>query len=426
MRSTRLALFLVLALAAPASADVLRILDDDGEAAQVRVDLMQQATGAIHSVYFMARNDLVTLSTLALLRDARRRGVPDVRLIVDATFHHIPKPVLAYLADEGVEVRIYHPFTLLHLGWIFRRMHDKAVIVDGRRYITGGRNLADSYFGLEKKKKNYVDRDVYVDGESATDADRHFVALWNSAHVADHDSSASAESKQKAGQRLDDALRDAICSGFITVDSGRDWSAGRSEVASTRFLHDPISDADGPRLAMRLAELIDEAKTSIVIESPYLIPSRPMLELLEKKGREGLSIVIVTNSLLSTDGVLPYVGYLKYRRRVIRAGIEIREYKGPGVLHAKSAVIDGRVLLIGSFNLDHRSQNLNSEVMCVAVDEDVARELRDSIETHILNSWTIHTGAHPPRNERPPRIRRFDRLKMLAIRMILPLIEGQL
>ena len=148
MRWSGLALLVVAGLAAEGRADVLRILDDPREAAQARVDIIQQARGEIDAVYFLARNDRITLTALSLLRDARRRGVGSVRLIVDANFQHIPRPVLGYLRDEGVEVRVYHPISLRHPSWLFRRMHEKFVVVDGKRYIAGGRNLAESYFGL--------------------------------------------------------------------------------------------------------------------------------------------------------------------------------------------------------------------------------------------------------------------------------------
>ena len=52
--------------------------------------------------------------------------------------------------------------TLRHPSWLFRRMHEKVVVVDRERYIAGGRNLAEAYFGMARKK-NYVDRDVYVE-----------------------------------------------------------------------------------------------------------------------------------------------------------------------------------------------------------------------------------------------------------------------
>src|SRR6266540_4150743 len=169
MRWSGLALLVVAGLAAEGRADVLRILDDPREAAQARVDIIQQARDEIDAVYFLARNDRITLAALALLREARRRGVGRVRLIVD----------------------------------------EKFVVVDGRRYIAGGRNLAESYFGMAYP--NFVDRDVYVDGPSAAEATRHFENLWSSGHVADLSTRVSAAERRNAGALLDKAARELVC-----------------------------------------------------------------------------------------------------------------------------------------------------------------------------------------------------------------------
>src|SRR5256885_15505258 len=114
----RLLCFALLTVAASANADTLRLLDDPREAAQARVDIIQTARFEIDALYFLARNDRIALAALALLRDARRRGVADVRLVVDANFQHIPKAVLAHLSEEGVQVRVYHPLTVRHPSWI--------------------------------------------------------------------------------------------------------------------------------------------------------------------------------------------------------------------------------------------------------------------------------------------------------------------
>jgi putative cardiolipin synthase len=406
----------------PAAGDVFRILDDPREAAQARVDVIQQASDEINALYFLARNDRVTLTALALLRDARRRGVA-TRLIVDANFHRIPKALLAHLREEGVHIRVFHPLTLRHPSWIFRRMHEKVVVVDGERYITGGRNLAEAYFGLAKK--NYVDRDVYVEGASAADADHHFEKVWSSRHVADLRVRVSAREKSRARDLLDSVLRDLECDGFVELNTGRNWSEGQKEVQGVGFLHDPLLTEDGTRVGERLARIVEEATTSVVIESPYLIPSRSLLELLERKLAEGVYVTILTNSLRSTDGVLPHAGYVKYRRRLVRAGVDVREYKGPDMLHAKTVVIDGRVVLIGSYNLDPRSQNLNTEVMCVVEDADVGRQVLDSIDVHLANAWTVHRAGRPFLfgRDREPRAKSF---RAWAARLLLPLIERQL
>ena len=402
-------------VAVTARADVVRILDDPRDAAQAKADMIQQARGEIDAVYFLARNDRITLSALALLRDARRRGVPRVRLIVDANFQHIPKAVLAHIAAEGVEVKIYHPLTLRHPSWIFSRMHEKFVVVDGRRYVTGGRNLAESYFGLAKR--NFVDRDVYVDGASAGDAARHFENLWRSEHVADLRVRVPPAALQNAGCILDDALHDLVREHFIAVDTGHDWSAGQRDIGRVRFLDDSRGE-NNHEVASEIADIINTANTSIVIESPYLVPSKALLELLEKKSAAGVYILIVTNSFRSTDGVLPYAGYLRYRHRVLRAGIDIAEYKGPDTLHAKTMVIDGRTILIGSYNLDPRSENLNTEVMCVARDEETAGEVLDSVDAHLEHSWRV---GH--RDEAPPVEHSFS---VWALRMLVPVLKSQL
>jgi len=395
---------LALLLALPASADVFRVLDDPSDAMQARVDMIRQARSEIDAVYFLARNDRVTLTVLRALRDARRRGVERVRLIVDANFQHIPKGVLAHLSDEGVQVRVYHPLTLRHPSWIFHRMHEKFIVADGARYIAGGRNLAESYFDMTKR--NFIDRDVYVDGASAMDAQQHFDDLWSSDDVADLDVHVSASEKARASSLLETSS--------LTFDTGCDWSAGAHEVASVQFLHDGITQS--------LVEMIAGAQSSIVIESPYVVPTPPLMELLEKKVAEGVRVQIVTNSLHSIDGALPYAGYLKYRRNLVLHGVDIREYKGPDTLHAKTVVIDGRTVFVGSYNLDPRSQNLNSEVMVVAEDEAAAREVRASIERHIDNAWKI--AAHEHRLHIPAP--RSWRIRAWAARLFLPLYERQL
>ena len=409
----RRTLLLALVLTLPASADVFRVLEDPRDAAQARVDLIEQAQREIDAAYFMARNDRVALTMLRLLREARRRGVEHVRLVVDAYSLHVSQGVLAHLIEEGVEIRVYHPITLRHPTWIFHRMHEKVVIADSARYIAGGRNLAEAYFGMAKR--NFVDRDVYVDGISAAEAQRHFDELWSSDDVAEVHARASEKAKQRGA-----ALLDQSSLSFVKFDTGNDWSAGQKEVPFTRFLNDTFQPSEGARVGDCLVDMLDSAESSIIIESPYVVPSQPMIALLEKKLAEGLHVQIVTNSIHSSDGVLPYAGFLKYRRRLVLHGADVREYKGPDTLHAKTLVIDGRTVLVGSYNFDPRSHNLDAEVMCLVDDPSIAGEVRKLIDAHLENAWTITAHEHRI------RIPRMWRIRAWAARMLLPLYERQL
>src|SRR5207244_2259706 len=143
-------------------------------------------------------------------------------------------------------------------------------------------------------------------------------------------------------------------------------------------------------------------------------------DLLKRKLAEGVHVLVLTNSLKSTDGLLPQAAYLKYRGPLIRAGVEFREYNGPDSLHAKSIVVDGRVVLVGSYNIDPRSQYRNTEVMCMAEDEDVAREMGEAIDAHLANASTIHHAAPAP------RMSPAASLRVWMARLLLPLLEHQL
>ena len=413
-RFRQLAAVLIITLAA--RADVVRILEDPNDAAQARVDLIQQARREINALYFLARNDRVTMTALSLLRDAQRNGVTS-RLLVDANFHHIPKAMLAHLRDEGVQVKEYHPITPRHPTWLWRRLHEKLVVVDGERYVTGGRNLAEAYFGLAEKK-NYVDRDVFVEGQSAADADLHFDTLWDSVHVRELRARVSTKERQRAAKLLDSVMEELRCGeSFVKPDTGRDWADGGHYAEVVHFLHDPVGK--GTRVSDRIYELFENAQQSIVIESPYLVPGRELRRILERKRKEGVHVQIITNSLRSTDGLLPFAGYLKYRHRLVRAGIDVREFKGPDTLHAKSAVIDGRIVLIGSYNIDSRSEKLDLEAMCVAEDEALARELLSAIGVHVEHAMKVD-----PRQW--PRMPRRTLLGLRTMQLFLPLFEGQL
>jgi cardiolipin synthase C len=414
-------LLLALSAASVAQADVFRLLDSPRDALQARVDMIEQAHGEIDTLYFLAHDDRVANASLELLLEAHRRGVPKIRLIVDAAFNHIPDPIVGVLLDAGIEVRVYHPLTVTHLNRLLRRMHDKVIVADGDRYIMGGRNLSETYFDLAKNKKNYVDRDVYVQGESARDVAGYFDVLWNSEHVGKLHSSASSRRKRMAADKMARALASLQSDGAIHLATGTDWSAGQPDVNGVAFIHDPIVKNDGSRVYQQMEPIFEGAKKSIVIESQYFVPSKRFLALLEQKRAEGVSIKVLTNSMHSTDGIFPEVAYLIYRGSLLDYGMDVHEYKGPQPLHTKSIVIDDRIAIVGSYNIDPRSENLNTEVMCVADDPVAAESLLHSINVDLQNAWSLKRDGTQNRG-----VSRMTRLWARIARILLPLIRNQI
>jgi putative cardiolipin synthase len=163
----------------------------------------------------------------------------------------------------------------------------------------------------------------------------------------------------------------------------------------------------------QLITAVRRAKKSILLQSPYLVMPDGGIELFEQLIEQGVSIRISTNSLASTDNIPAFAGYASQRSDLLAAGIELFEFKpSPAIqdqlienypriaennpvfaIHAKSMVIDDQVVYIGTFNLDPRSTNLNTEVGVLIENHELARQLTNSIERDIRpeNSW--HTTA---------------------------------
>jgi putative cardiolipin synthase len=137
------------------------------------------------------------------------------------------------------------------------------------------------------------------------------------------------------------------------------------------------------------------------------------LDLFRRARERGVVVRISTNSMAATDNLPAFSGYRNQRERLLAMGLTIYEYRpdaeaqrvammrranpGPSIpisaLHAKTLVVDSQVVYIGTFNLDPRSQNLNTEVGAVVHHDAVARAVEAAIEADMTpaNSWNAAT-----------------------------------
>jgi cardiolipin synthase C len=400
-----LVLATVALLPATSRSDVLRILKNDQEAAQARIDLIQRAQIEIDVDYFSINDDEFACGFLGLLRDAARRGIK-VRIVVDALNNHIPGPMQEHLLADGVEIREYHPFDPCRPLWLNRRLHDKILLIDGCQMIVGSRNLDERNFGLGEK--NFVDRDVYVRGHAAWEAYEYFRCLWSSEHVRPTNTTELPKvrdlcplpgagcSEPCPACTLDRALGRWSSSCMVHTDVNCDWAEGCPEIAKVCFLHDDCGRKKEPgAISGKILNYVANARDSIILESPYLLVSNHLDEALAQAQARGVHVVILTNSLASTDQVLVYAGYSNQKKKLLARGIEIWEFAGPKHLHAKSALIDGCVSIIGSYNFDPRSEHLNTETAVVSCDPGVADQLIASMAENFGNSWQIGPDGKP-------------------------------
>lgn len=479
--------FLIIFIASTALADRFHIIDDATMAISSRIALVKSAKRSIYSSKFIFKNDKIGLSTLALIRAKARKmkaqGItPDIRLIFDSLGSFelptagSPIDVLMHLEDEGIEIKFYNdifngPKLLAELfkgntSFIFGRMHDKLLIVDNNKVISGGRNIQDSYYGVSDK--NYLDRDVYVSGKAAYQARNHFLDMWDNRALTKarfgYGSLAECLSyfyknynKKSAFETLSECQKELKVKGSEKLDklmSEFEKNLNRYDVdvlAATNVLnqsrHDKkvefiadTLDENGKyvsKLSDSLIDLAKKAKESLVIETPYLIPDENMFKLFKYLLNNGVKITLVTNALSATDGLAAFAGYSLYRKKLVNIGpknnkMKIYEYTGSHLgkyLHAKSASIDNKYALIGSYNLDPRSDKHNTEVMFVAHDKESVLELRDSILSHTRYSWPIGPNGNPYGGDKAyPKASNTKILKVKALRRLfkLPIIGKQL
>ena len=406
-------------------ADKVRIIENPDEAVQLRVDLIQQAKRSIDAQYYVVGNDYLTLAGLALLRDAARRGC-QVRLIIDGRSNMLPKSVHAELQREHVLVKLYHPVRLGMLHLVLHRMHDKGLNIDGKCMIRGGRNAEGDYFGYWKH--NFVDRDVYVEGKAVGESVAYFDQLWNSKEVVPvrvHDPTGR---RANEGRKILDAARAKLWSEKTPrVNTGTNWSEKSRNVPPTKFLHDPVGKKDIEfGIAQALRQDLLRTRKSLLIETPYLVPTKEFLtDLGELRNRGVNKVRIITNSVASNDDLLVALGYEQSKKKLLQLGVDLWEYKGPNTIHAKSAVLDDRLALIGSFNMDPRSQHLNTETAVAIHDPTTAKQLRHNIGIHMRNCVQI-TPDHLIPDDLLSKPSVWIRMKVSLLKIILPLLRTNL
>ena len=389
-----------------------RILNDEKESLQCRIDLMQQAQQEVLLTTFIIKDDLVGRSTLQLLLDAAERGVA-VRMILDDLGNRLPTDLLAYLAERGVQNKVFNIKKYHKFRTMVDRMHGKMLITDQHQFIIGGRNLKEEYYTLDSVN-NFLDREVYVRDTSAVGtARRHFYDMWEYPLTGKKGGKLTDEKRAYWRKTLAAApamLRQRL---RISLKSQRNWNEGlRSAQQPVQFLHDNLYEQKDKKTVRRrrkdhacteaLLALVATAKRSIDIENAYFIPTRSWTRALKAAHRRGVRIRLLTNSGYTSDVPIVHSVYQMKRGRYRRRGIELWEFHGEKMVHTKAFVIDSAISLIGSYNLESKSQNYNTEVAAWVNNPRIAAEHTRLMERNLLSSVQIGSKTKTPRTKVSP------------------------
>ncbi|WP_162006657.1 phospholipase D-like domain-containing protein [Roseimaritima sediminicola] len=427
--------------ASTARADTFRLLPDDAQALQVRVDLIQQAQHEIDCAYYGADTGRVPAAVLSLLVEAAQRGVR-VRLLVDGLMSRLPEGLHRTLRHHGVDIQIYRPPDGLSFRVWNKRMHDKLLIVDKRRLIVGSRNLQDAHFGVRDPR--FMDCDAFIEGSTAARAAAYFQWMWDQPHVRPLEAvnlwgrtvasrlPLVKDAWRRAWQQADSpevhlqlmwiSRQGLIDRGMISLDTGNDWSSGGDRGVPLELVHEVDADKSQRWVQRRLLRLIDSSTRSLLIQTPYPVFTDDAMRALFAARHRGVRVVLCTNSLHSTDRLITFSAFENIKDALLAAGVEIYEMPGPEHLHSKAMVIDDAVGVIGSYNFDERSAKLNTEVCVIAPDVRVAMRLRRMVEDQMSGGRRV--GVSPPLLEdQHPAVGRGREWTMQMGRLLVPPIR---
>jgi putative cardiolipin synthase len=410
-----------------------RLVTDGAEAFVARAQSARHAGRSLDVQTYIWHADLTGLFLAQQLLDAADRGVK-VRLLLDDLDARAKNAGLAALtAHPNIDVRMFNPFasrkgafskaseSVRSFARINRRMHNKSWIADNRLALVGGRNLGDEYFGASEEV-NFIDLDFAMIGPVVRDASASFDKYWNSPsaypmELLDGDSVTPAALEK---------LRTELASRLAGVQNSRYGRALGGDDAVKRLVRgdwpmqwartwrfvsdDPLKvtmkkkDAARTQVGSELLPMVQGAQSELSIISPYFVPGDKVTAAFVAMAQSGREVRILTNSLVANDVAAVHGGYSRYRKPLLEGGVRLWELKPTYVnvssslfgssgaaLHTKAFAADGRVLFVGSYNLDPRSTWLNCEQGVLVENETLAKELEAIFATQTSgeHAWQV-------------------------------------
>jgi putative cardiolipin synthase len=389
-----------------------------------RALLASLAGRSIDVQYYMFHQDTVGKLLIDQLIKAADRGVR-VRVLIDDMYGSEADDVWTALdAHPKMEVRLFNPFVRdasKNLQWLTRfkavnyRMHSKSFTVDNQATIVGGRNIGDEYFDADPKLA-FADLDLLAVGPVVPAVSDAFDQYWNS----DWAYPASALTQPASSEQLNDLrvcmdafVRHEAAAAYIEAlknsDLANSLREGRVQFkwAEAKVMHDSsekkVHDENwqAELLISQLWPYMQKATEELIIVSPYFVPGKKGAKALCDLSEKGVKVRILTNSLASNDVAAVHAGYAKYRKELLEAGVALYELDEevkktvkkkfiwlPGLskssLHAKTMVIDGTAMFVGSMNLDQRSLHINNEIGILLFNPEIAGSSAEAFDQNIM------------------------------------------
>lgn len=327
--------------------NIVETIYDGREKFERLINDIRQAEHHIHLQYYIFNTDTLGRLIMNELKEKAKQGV-EVLVLYDAWGSHTLKPTFfSKLTKAGGKAAPFFgsPIPIVNLRMNYRN-HRKIVVIDGKVGYVGGYNIGDEYLG--KGKLGYWrDTHLRIQGEAVHSLQTRFFVDWNAAVRPEH-----------AKCYLKEYFPDVYLSGNLGKTPMQIVSSG--------------PDEDWEHIKLGFVKMISLAKKSIYIQTPYFIPDESVLDALKIAIRSGIDVHIMIPD--RPDHVMVYRATEYYAKKMQRIGANIYIYTD-GFIHSKVLLIDGRIVSIGTANMDNRSFRLNFEVSAFIYDKCLASEV---------------------------------------------------
>lgn len=406
---------------------------------EMRLAMIEAAEKTLDLQYYLMNDDSTANVLLQAILRAASRGVR-VRFLIDSLNAGDVEHALSVLDNyKNIEIRVFNPMTTRdqslpsRIAGLFtdvtqatKRMHNKALITDNQVSLIGGRNLGNEYFDADQSTA-FSDVDIFAAGPITDRISKSFDRYWNSneafplAAVRAPERRADKVNETRAalaenwnifiatpeGKKLQSAqLSHALATGRVTLS----YAPADLAVDDPKKVSQDTEDAKSPPLRS-ITKLAAAAQKEFLAVSAYFVPQDEGVAWLTGIAERGVKVKILTNSLSSTDVVAVHAGYAPYRRDLVDGGVELYELKHTGGkrprqrlfgsraaeeenLHSKVYIFDREKVVVGSFNLDPRSVERNTEITLVIDSKELAEQLVQMFNETTLpkNSYRVVAG----------------------------------
>jgi cardiolipin synthase len=363
------------------------------------LDAIGSARETVNVLVYIFEPGRIGTRFLEALCERARAGV-EVRLLVDAFGSwKLRRRQRRPVEEAGCRVATFRPLRLLTLVRAFKRVHRRAIVVDGRVAFTGGGAIADKWDGDAQDPHHWRDNMTRVAGPMAAGVQAAFAESWvyatgevlsgrrffplTSAAAEDENAAADGSGDAASGPAGGESAR----AGGGQKSDGGDAGSGLAveEPAAVSVVSSPSDSAQPIRLIYYLS--FAAARERILISSSYFVPGREIRAMIAQRARAGVEVTILVPGP-ETDAVPVRLAGRAFYEELLEAGVRIWEY-GPTMMHAKTAVVDGVWSVVGSANMDARSSELNEENVLGIRDRAFAGEVEKGILRDLERSTEI-------------------------------------